>query len=109
MISITKDNKISITQHDNAILNFSLEGNTLTDGDEVYFLVKKSFSQTTYDMEIVTNTFVDGVARIFIPCEATRIEPNTYNYAICVHTKDGVVSTVISGKLIIVEGVHHAE
>ena len=107
MIIITNNNQISITQHDTAILKFELTNYTLSEGDEILFLVKKKASQDYYDIEIVVDEFVDGVATIILTSEMTQLPAETYKYAICVHLAGGAVSTVISSSLKIVEGVHH--
>lgn len=100
-------NKISIVQHDNGILNFKLDNKDLVDGDKVYFLVKQEYSQNYYNIEIIVDTFENGEAKIFISEQDTSIEAGTYKYAICVHTVDGLISTIVSGNLKIIEGVHH--
>lgn len=106
MIRIEEGN-ISIVQHDNGILNFKLDNRPLMDGDKVYFLVKQNYEQEYYDIEIIVDTFEDGEAKIFISEQNTSIESGSYKYAICVHTIEGLISTVVSGKLKIIEGVHH--
>lgn len=110
MITIDKYNNISITQHDNAVMNFEVSNYTLNDGDEVLFLAKKSYSQEYYDIEIhITEFDSDGSATIFLSEENTRISAGTYKYSICVHTADGIISTLITADLKIIEGVHHAD
>lgn len=106
MIKI-EENKLFITQHDNGILNFKLDNRLLEQGDKVYFLVKKDYDQDYYDIEIVVEEFEDGEAKIFISEENTAIEAGNYKYAICVHTNEGLISTVVTDKLKIIEGVHH--
>ena len=98
--------KMSITQHDNAILNFKLEDETLSAGDKVLFLAKKTLDQDDYDIEVEVTEFTDGIAKIFISEHDTLIEAGTYYYSICVHTNDGRISTVISSKLKVIAGVH---
>jgi hypothetical protein len=110
VITIDKYNNISITQHDNAILNFKVTNRFLTDGDEVLFLAKFDYDQDYYDIEIHVTTFKeDGSASIFISENDTKIEGGIYKYSICVHTYDGAISTLITGDLEILEGVHHGE
>lgn len=108
MLKIEGANKLSITQHDNGVLHFKLDNKVLADGDKVYFLVKESLDQDYYDIEIIVDTFDEnGEADIFITEQNTSIEAGSYRYAICVHLNGGLISTVISGKLKIIEGVHH--
>ena len=108
MLKIEDNNKLSIVQHDNAILHFKLDNKVLTDGDKVYFLVKESLDQDYYNIEIIVDTFDEnGEADIFISEQDTSIEAGSYRYAICVHLNGGLISTVISGKFKIIEGVHH--
>lgn len=108
MLKIEDNNKLSIVQHDNGILHFKLDNKVLTDGDKVYFLVKKNLDQDHYDIEIMVNTFDEkGEADIFITEQNTSIEAGSYRYAICVHLNEGLISTVITGKFKIIGGVHH--
>ena len=108
MLKIEDNNKLSIVQHDNGILHFKLDNMALTDGDKVYFLVKKNLDQDHYDIEIMVNTFDEkGEADIFITEQNTSIEAGSYRYAICVHLNEGLISTVITGKFKIIGGVHH--
>lgn len=110
MITIDRNNNISITRHDNAVMNFKVLNRVLTSGDEVLFLVKQKYSQSYYDIEIsVTEFKEDGSADIFISEANTQIVAGKYKYSICVHTSDGAISTVVSAELNILEGVHHAE
>lgn len=106
MLTIDEDYKLTLTQHDNAVLDFSLSNGTLKTGDIVYFVVKKDLSQEYYDIEVIVDTFTDGVAKIFIPETQTNIDAGYYRYAICVHTSEGKISTVISNKLKIIGSVH---
>ena len=107
MITISDNNQISITQHDNAVLKFELTNYTLSEGDEILFLVKRKTKQDYYDIEVVVDEFVDGIATIVLTSEMTKLPAETYKYAICVHLANGSISTVISSTLKIVEGVHH--
>ena len=108
MLKIEDNNKLSIVQHDNAILPFKVDNKSLSDGDKVYFLVKENLEQDYYDIEILVDTFDEnGEADIFITEQHTSIEAGTYKYAICVHLSDGLISTIVSGKFKIIEGVHH--
>ena len=107
MITIANNNQISITQHDTAVLKFELTNYTLSEGDEILFLVKKKVTQDYYDIEVIIDEFVDGVAIINLTSEMTQLPAETYRYAICVHLANGSVSTVISSTLKIMEGVHH--
>lgn len=108
MLKIEDNNKLSIVQHDNAILHFKVDNMALSSGDKVYFLVKESLEQDYYDIEIVVDTFDEnGEADIFITEQNTSIEAGTYRYAICIHLSNGLISTIVSGKIKIIEGVHH--
>ena len=69
MITIAANNQISITQHDTAVLKFELTNYTLSEGDEILFLVKKKVTQDYYDIEVVIDEFVDGVAIINLTSE----------------------------------------
>lgn len=106
MLKIDDDYVLSITQHDNAVLDFSLENRQLVEGDKVLFVVKKSLSQENYDIEIQVESFENGIAKIFISEDDTSIDVGKYYYSICVHTVDGKISTVISSKLKVIAGVH---
>ena len=61
MITIAANNQISITQHDTAVLKFELTNYTLSEGDEILFLVKKKVTQDYYDIEVVIDEFVDRI------------------------------------------------
>lgn len=89
-------------------MNLKVSNRALTNGDKVLFLAKKSYSQDSYDIEIEVTSFrEDGSADIFISQADTSNNVGKYKYSICVHTSDGVVTTVVMGELRILEGVHH--
>ena len=106
MFSIGDKNKITITQHDNAYLTFSVDNYNLTDGDIVHFIVKESYDNDESVIDITVTEFNDNKAIIFISENDTNIPVSLYVYGICVHTKEGFVCTVISGKFKIIGGVH---
>lgn len=108
MITIDRNNNISIIQHDNAVMNLKVINRELRSGDKVLFLAKRSYSQATYNIEIEVTSFnEDGSADIFISQSDTANDVGKYKYSICIHTSDGIVSTVVTGELRILEGVHH--
>lgn len=108
MITIDRNNNISIVQHDNAVLNLKVLNRTLTSGDKVLFLAKRNYSQSSYDIEIEVTSFkADGSADIFISAADTSNDVGKYKYSICVHTSEGAITTVVMGELRILEGVHH--
>ena len=108
MITIDRNNNISIVQHDNAVLNLKVLNRTLTRGDRVLFLAKRSYSQSSYNIEIEVTSFKeDGSADIFISQNDTSNDVGKYKYSICVHTSEGAITTVVMGELQILEGVHH--
>ena len=106
MFSIGDKNKITITQHDNAYLTFSIDNYNLGDGDVVHFIVKESYDSDEPIINITVTEFNDNKAIIFISETDTNIPVSLYVYGICVHTKEGVISTVISGKFKVIGGVH---
>lgn len=110
MITIDRNNNISIVQHDNAVLNLKVLNRTLTSGDKVLFLAKRSYSQSSYNIEIEVTSFkADGSADIFISETDTSNDVGKYKYSICVHTSEGAITTVVMGELQILEGVHHGQ
>ena len=108
MITIDRNNNISIVQHDNAVLNLKVLNRTLASGDKVLFLAKRSYSQSSYNIEIEVTSFkADGSVDIFISETDTSNDAGKYKYSICIHTKEGAITTVVMGELQILEGVHH--
>ena len=93
--------------------HISLYSLCIEEGTEVYKKINSNevdYDQDYYDIEIHVTTFKeDGSANIFISENDTKIEEGIYKYSICVHTYDGAISTLITGELEILEGVHHGE
>ena len=108
MFSIGNNNKITITQHDTGCFIFSTDNYTLTDGDEVHFIVKTSYESNEPIIDICVTEFNENnEAIIFISENESNISPDTYVYGICVHTRTGFICTVVNGKYKVMEGVHN--
>lgn len=99
-------NDISITRGDTAIIDFSLNDYVLTDGDTVYFSVKKSVNYEESVIQKIITSFAGGKALIELSATDTDIEARSYVYDIQCNLADGRVDTVIGpAKFAVLEGV----
>ena len=89
MFKIDRRNNILISNGDNAILDVSICGETLKEGDTIYF-------ECTEQSHTIT-TFVDGVAKIHL--EKRNEDHNGY-YSMRAIMKDGRDCLVAQGKYV---------
>ena len=94
MFRIDSTNKITTVQGDTGVIEFKLTNDTLSEGDIVYFTVKKSYNSPASIVKKVT-TFGQDVATIELTSNDTWIDVGVYLYDIQVSFKDGRVDTVI--------------
>ena len=95
MFTIDSKNNIRIVKGDTALIDFKLDQYYLKEGDIVYFTVKSSFENSTPDIQVVVDEFIDGKAKIQLTSEMTKIEAGNYYYDLQVSLSNGIVDTVI--------------
>ena len=89
MFQLDRRNNITLNTGDNAVIDFSLCGETLKDGDRVIF--------TCGEQETVVTSFVQGVGKILI---VEKDVPFEGTYCIQVIMADGRKSITNQGKYV---------
>ena len=88
-------NTMSIIRKDTGSFQLALDNYSLGDGDKATFTVAKELEQETPVIQVVLESFVDGVATFFLTSAMTDIEVGQYVYDVQINTKDGRVDTII--------------
>ena len=106
MFEILKDNYMVVVKGDTAMFDITLDNYTFTEGDRVYFTVKKRIKDSQYVIQRVVDVFEETTARVYLTTEDTNIESGIYIYDIQVSLTNGVVDTIVlPSKFEILEGV----
>jgi len=101
MIAINDDLQIKMFIGDTGSITLGISKNgtaySFIVGDTVYFSVKKTLNQTTYDIQKTITTFSDGKAIILIePDDTNELSTGNYFYDIEYVDGDGIVNTLVN-------------
>ena len=106
MFKILNNNYMLVVKGDTAMFDITLDNYTFTEGDRVYFTVKKRIKDSQYVILKVVDVLEENTARVYLTTEDTNIEPGIYVYDIQVSLTNGIVDTVVlPSKFEILEGV----
>lgn len=106
MFEILKDNYMVVVKGDTAMFDITLDNYTFTEGDMVYFTVKKRIKDSQCVIQKVVDVFEENTARVYLTTEDTNIESGIYIYDIQVSLTNGIVDTIVlPSKFEILEGV----
>ena len=106
MFEILRKNHMRVVQGDTAIFNITIADYNFSQGDLVYFTVKKDIKDKNYTLQKIVSEFTDNVATFELDKYDTNIKVGEYIYDIQVSLHDGKVDTIVlPSKFEVIEGV----
>ena len=106
MFKILNNNYMLVVKGDTAMFDITLDNYTFTEGDRVYFTVKKRIKDSQHVIQKVVDVFEENIAKVYLTTEDTNVEPGIYVYDIQVSLTNGIVDTIVlPSKFEILEGV----
>lgn len=109
IIDSDRNYAMSIVSKDTGYFTLSIEGYTLTTGDQITFTVNKAVElPDTPLIQVIVKEFDSNTNsfNITLTSEQTDLEPGNYVYDIQLNTADGIVDTIVGpSKFKVIGGV----